>query len=160
MAIGILDRMWMEPLARARRSFDAQPRVRRELIIFGPALIFGLVVVPLLIWTVGTRVLGPYTRGTEAHDRPLALLGDFFAGLAHGSTVFWLVALGPALFVVLVRLLVVLIRGGDRWAAGHDDSAPPPPPPPGARPASSATRPPQVAQQTPESRRRNLDARL
>lgn len=153
--------MWMEPLVRARRSFDAQPRVRRELIVFGPALIFGLVIVPLLIWSVGTRVLGPYTRGTDVHDRPLALLGDFFVGLAHGSTVFWLVALGPALFVALIRLLALLIRWGDRWAAGHDDSAAPPPPaPPGTRPASSVTRPPQIAQPTPESRRRNLDARL
>jgi hypothetical protein len=151
----------LEPLARAHRSFNAQPRMRRELILFGPALIFGLVGVPLLIWVVGTRVLGPYMRGTKAHDRPLALVGDFFAGLAHGSTVFWLVALGPALFVALVRLLALLIRWGDRWAAGRDDSgAPPPPAPAGARPASSVTRPPQVAKQTPESRRRNLDARL
>jgi len=150
----------MELLARARRSFMQHARLVRELIFFGPALIFGLVIVPLLIWMVGTRILGPYTRGTEAHDRPLALLGDFFVGLSHGSTVFWLVALGPALFVAVIRLLAVLIRWGDRWVAGRDNSAPPPPPPSGARPASSVTRPPQAAQQTPESRRRNLDARL
>jgi hypothetical protein len=150
----------LQPLARARRSFNAQPRVRRELMLFGPALIFGLVCVPLLTWAVGTRVLGPYLRGTEAHDRPLALLGDFFVGLAHGSTVFWLVALGPALFVILIRLLALLVRWGDRWAGADDPAAPPPPQPPGARPASSVTRPPQVAKPTPQSRRRNLDARL
>ena len=113
----------LEPLARACAKFNAQPRARRELLLFGPALLFGLVVVPLLIWVVGTRVLGPYTRGTELHDRPLALLGDFFIGLAHGSTVFWVVALGPALFVVIVRLLLRLARIGTRSVDSHSPDA-------------------------------------
>ena len=82
-------------------------------MIFGPALLVGLLVVPLLTWAVGSRVLGPYSRGTEVHNTPLALLGDFFAGLGHGSVVFWLVALGPALFVALVRVIAYLIRPSD-----------------------------------------------
>src|SRR3974377_172106 len=71
-------------------------RVRRELIIFGVALLFGLIAVPLLIWLGGNRVLGPYTHGQNLHAGPLALLQDFYLGLLHGSAVFWGVALGPA----------------------------------------------------------------
>ena len=70
----------------------------------------GLVIVPLLTWVVGTHVLGPYSRGTQVADRPLALLGDFYRGLAHGYVVFWIVAVGPAVLVYVVRLLVALAR--------------------------------------------------
>ena len=93
---------------RTRRGLP--PRVRRELLIFGPALLFGLVVVPLLTWFAGNRVLGPYTHGQNLHAGPLALLGDFFVGLGHGSAVFWAVALGPAALVLLLRLFVALVR--------------------------------------------------
>jgi hypothetical protein len=89
---------------------ELPPRVRRELLIFGPALLFGLVLVPLLIWFAGNRVLGPYTHGQDLHAGPLALLGDFFLGLWHGSAVFWAVALGPAALVLLLRLFVALVR--------------------------------------------------
>jgi hypothetical protein len=86
------------------------PRVRRELIVFGILLLFGLVGVPLLIWQGGNRVLGPYTHEQNPHAGPLALLQDFFIGLWHGSAVFWVVALGPAGLVLLVRLFIALVR--------------------------------------------------
>jgi hypothetical protein len=100
----------LEPLARARRSFTAQSRARRELTYFGLALVVGLLVIPVLTWLVGSRVLGPYSRGTEVHNSAFALLADFFAGLAHGYVVFWVVALGPVVFLVLIRLFVALWR--------------------------------------------------
>jgi hypothetical protein len=100
----------LEPLKRARASFNAPPRARRELVIFGAALACGLFLVPLLIWTAGNRVLGPYTHGQNVHAGPFALLADFLVGLAHGSIIFWGVALGPALIVLFVRLLYALIR--------------------------------------------------
>ncbi len=59
----------------------------------------GLLVVPGLIWLVGVGVLGPYAGGG-----PFALLTDFFVGLGRGSWVYWAVALGPWLFVLLLRL--------------------------------------------------------
>jgi hypothetical protein len=99
-----------EPLTSARRSFAAQSRARRELTYFGLALVAGLLVVPVLTWLVGARVLGPYSRGTEVHNNPLALLGDFFTGLAHGYVVFWVVALGPVLCLLLIRLFMALWR--------------------------------------------------
>ncbi len=70
----------------------------------------GLLVVPLLTWVVGSRILGPYSRGSEVHNSPLALLADFFAGLAHGYLVFWTVALGPVVLLALIRLCVALWR--------------------------------------------------
>ena len=93
------------------------PRLRRELIVYGVALLCGLIGVPLLTWWGGNRVLGPYTHDQNTHAGPLALLGDFFIGLLHGSAVFWVVALGPAALVLLVRLFIMLVRAmpsGDR----------------------------------------------
>jgi hypothetical protein len=96
----------LEMLARARRCLQSQSRARRELMIFGIALLVGLIGVPPLIWVAGTRILGPYTRGTEVHDSPLALMADYFAGLAHGSLIFWAVALGPAAFLLAARVIL------------------------------------------------------
>jgi hypothetical protein len=87
-------------LERARSLSRAQ----RELILFGAALIFGVLLMPLLIWVGGNRVLGPYTHGQNPHAGPFALLADFLIGLWHGSAVFWSVALGPAVFILPVRL--------------------------------------------------------
>ena len=86
------------------------PALRRELIILGILLLCGLVAVPLLTWVAGNRWLGPYTHEQNQHAGPLALLQDYFAGLLHGSAVFWMVALGPAAFVLLVRLFIRLVR--------------------------------------------------
>jgi hypothetical protein len=97
-------------LAGARRSFADLSRVSRELIMLGGTLILGLVVVPIAIWFVGNRILGPYTHGTNTHAGPMALLGDFFAGLSHGETTFWAVALGPTAIILFVRVVVALLR--------------------------------------------------
>ncbi|HKT73790.1 MAG TPA: hypothetical protein VJQ47_12940 [Steroidobacteraceae bacterium] len=71
---------------------------------------FGLIGVPLLTWMVGDRILGPYSHGSNPHAGPLALLGDFFAGLGHGALVYWVVALGPALFLLLLQLLALAFQ--------------------------------------------------
>jgi hypothetical protein len=101
-----------------RDSYAALPRVRRELIIFGVALLCGLLGMPLLIWMAGNRVLGPYTHGQNPHAGPWALLADFFVGLIHGSAVFWVVALGPAVLLWLVRLFIALVRALPRTRGG------------------------------------------
>jgi hypothetical protein len=101
------------------------PGVRRELIILGILLLCGLVAAPLLTWVAGNRWLGPYTHEQNQHAGPLALLQDYFAGLLHGSAVFWLVALGPTAFVLLVRLLIRLVRiSGSREEEDEPDAGP------------------------------------
>jgi hypothetical protein len=100
----------LERLARLRDIYGTLPRPRRELVIFGLALLCGLIVMPFLIWFAGSRVLGPYTHGQNTYAGPFALVADFFSGLAHGSVVFWAVALGPAVLLLLIRLFVALVR--------------------------------------------------
>jgi hypothetical protein len=91
--------------------FKLDTRTRRELGLFGAALAIGLLVVPLLIWVVGHRALGPYIHGDDPRGLgPLALYGDYFAGLGHGWLGYWTVALGPAALVLAVRLWFVLLR--------------------------------------------------
>ena len=99
-----------ERLARLRDTYDSLSRARRELIIYGAAVLCGLLLMPFLIWFAGDRVLGPYSHGQNPHAGPFALLADFFVGLFHGSAVFWVVALGPAVLLLLIRVFVRLYR--------------------------------------------------
>ena len=96
------------PLARAQVfSIDT----RREAVLFGGALALGLLVIPLFIWIVGHRTLGPYTHGDLPRGLgPLELYGDYFSGLAHGWLGYWVVALGPAVLLLLARLWLALLR--------------------------------------------------
>lgn len=98
------------PLARAQ-VFSIDTRTRREAVLFGGALALGLLLIPLLIWIVGHRTLGPYTHGDVPLGLgPLALYGDYFSGLAHGWLGYWVVALGPAVLLLLARLWLALLR--------------------------------------------------
>ena len=93
--------------------FD-RSRIIRELIIFAAALLLGLIVVPLAIWFVGNRILGPYTHGANPNAGPMALLGDFFSGLSQGALTFWMVAIGPLVIILFVRLAWVAIKSNPR----------------------------------------------
>jgi hypothetical protein len=70
----------------------------RELLTLAACLGIGAVVMPCLIFAAGRLVLGPY-----AHGSLFALWHDFIAGLLSGSQAEWFVALGPYLFVWLLR---------------------------------------------------------
>ena len=93
-------------LARLRDSLGARSRTQRELILFALMTLFGLIVMPFVIWIASGRVLGPYTHGQNLHAGPLALVADYYTGLVHGSAVFWCVALGPAVLVLLLRVFL------------------------------------------------------
>jgi hypothetical protein len=86
-------------------------------------LLLGLVVVPLLIWVVGNRILGPYTHGNNLHAGPMPLLGDFYEGLSKGWLSYWIVAMGPLVIIVVARAAWELIV-----PKRDADSKPPPPP--------------------------------
>ena len=93
-------------LVRLRDSLRARSRIQRELMLFALMTLFGLIVMPFLIWIASGRVLGPYTHGQNLHAGPLALVADYYTGLVHGSAVFWCVALGPAVLVLLIRVFM------------------------------------------------------
>ena len=80
--------------------------LRREFIILAIAAVVGFLGVPLLIWTVGHAALGPYNHGGAG-----GLLKDFMGGLAHGSLIYWGVALGPYALTLLARFLYSQARG-------------------------------------------------
>ena len=100
----------IERLMRARQQFEELPRKQRDGILAIVALAAGLFVMPFLIWAAGSRVLGPYTHGEDANAGPWALFADYVVGLAHGSAVFWVVALGPLALLLLVRAFRALLR--------------------------------------------------
>lgn len=95
--------------------------LRRELLILGIALACGLIVVPLLIWVVGNRILGPYvhTQDPTAGTGPMRLIGDFFSGLSHGSIIFWCVVVGPYILLTLVRALYAYARSEPTTSASR-----------------------------------------
>jgi hypothetical protein len=95
----------LNPVARILARLRDQSRTRRELFALGVALASGVLLLPWLIWAVGKTVLGPY-----GHGGALQFWGDFFVGLGHGSAVFWIVALGPLIFTLLVRLICYGLR--------------------------------------------------
>ncbi len=98
------------PPARAQ-TLRFATRSRRETALFGGALALGLLVVPLLIWVIGERTLGPYTHGDDPRGLgPIALYRDYFSGLAQGWLGYWTVALGPAIVLVAFRLWRALLR--------------------------------------------------
>jgi hypothetical protein len=107
-----------ERLTQLRDSYLTLPRLLRGLILYGAALLFGVFIVPLLLWLAGNRFLGPYTHGQNLHAGAGALLSDFLVGLGHGSAVFWGVALGPPVLLLLLRVLWRLVRSP---AAQHED---------------------------------------
>jgi hypothetical protein len=83
----------------------SRPRVIRELVIGGSAILVGLLVAPLLTFMMGHMSLGPYAHGGAAR-----LLADYFTGLGRAAPVFWAVALGPYVMTLLVRLIYFVAR--------------------------------------------------
>ena len=62
------------------------------------ALLFGLLVLPPLVYVTGISILGPYAHGGLG-----AFLGDFFANLARLRWFSWSLVLGPLALIALWR---------------------------------------------------------
>ncbi len=85
-----------------------------QVLLALTAMGVGLVLLPLLIWLLGTRFLGPYTRASEGPAAgPLGLYADFYTALAHGVPAFWAAALGPLVLLYVGRMLLRLLRRPD-----------------------------------------------
>jgi hypothetical protein len=79
--------------------------LRRELLWALIGLPVGVLLLPPLIWLVGSRVFGAYAGG-GARD----LVDHFFRGLGQGQQAFWIVALGPYLVLIALRLTLGALR--------------------------------------------------
>ena len=78
---------------RARDYYFSQSRLKFEMMTLGLAVLFGLFVMPALIYLPGYYILKPYQNGGV-----FALYLDFFKGL---------VALRPSFWIVLIRAVRV-----------------------------------------------------
>jgi hypothetical protein len=85
--------------------------LRRESLWILIALPVGLLLLPPLIWLIGTRVFGAYAGG-NIRD----LVDHYFRGLGHGQQAFWIVALGPYFAILTVRLTLAGMRAARRQA--------------------------------------------
>jgi hypothetical protein len=90
---------------RARAWYVSQPTLSFEAVTFGLAVLFGLAVMPVLIFLAGSVTLGGYGNGGL-----LALYGDFFRGLFEPRGSFWIVLIGPFVFLTLFRLFRFVLR--------------------------------------------------
>ncbi|HVO00433.1 MAG TPA: hypothetical protein VMT49_10360 [Steroidobacteraceae bacterium] len=88
----------MRSLLKFWRHYRRTSGARHEWIAAGICLAIGLLLMPVLIWLVGSSRLGPYANGGL-----FALWRDYVVALAHGSLAFWLVALGPYVALWLLR---------------------------------------------------------
>jgi hypothetical protein len=85
--------------------------LRRELLWALIALPVGVLLLPPMIWLVGSRVFGPYAGGGTRD-----LVDHFFRGLAQGQQTFWIVALGPYVVLIALRLTLGAVRATRRPA--------------------------------------------
>jgi hypothetical protein len=88
----------------ASDSNDATPTRRRtgkrELLYAAGGFITGFIVLPLLIFIVGSILLGPYAGGKSLGDFYI----EFYGNLFHGAPRTWIIALSPYLAIWAVRL--------------------------------------------------------
>jgi hypothetical protein len=85
--------------------------VRREFLWLLIALAVGMLLLPPLIGLVGSRVFGPYAAGSSRD-----LVDHFFRGLGQGQEAFWIIALGPYLAILTLRLTLAGLRPARRPA--------------------------------------------
>lgn len=80
---------------------------RRETAIVAGALLVGLVLLPLAIWSVGQAFIGPYEGG----DGALALAEKLWLDALALEPTAWLLVLSPYALAQLCRLLWRAWRG-------------------------------------------------
>ena len=90
--------MWIQTL-RSRYQ-QAQPG-SRLLWQLGAGVLAGMTLLPLLIYVVGSSLLGRYEGASLGNQ-----FGSIFRGLMQGHWASWIVILGPALLMLLGRGLL------------------------------------------------------
>ena len=89
---------------RAHAYYFSLPRFQFEAMTLGLAVLFGLLVLPALIYLPGFYILKPYQNGGL-----FALYWDFFKGLAELRPSCWIALLGPFAFLSLYRIFRLIL---------------------------------------------------
>lgn len=79
--------------------------LRRELLWLLIAATVGVLLLPPLIGLVGSHFFGAYAAGGTRD-----LVDHFFRGLGRGQQAFWIIALGPYLAILTLRLTAAAVR--------------------------------------------------
>ena len=90
---------------RARAYYSSLPPFKFEMLTFGLAVLFGLLVMPALIYAPGYYVLKPYANGGL-----FALYFDFYKGLFELRSSCWIAMLGPFVFLSMFRIFRFVLR--------------------------------------------------
>lgn len=90
---------------RSRDWYLSQPILTFEAVTLGLALLFGLWIMPALIYLAGSLILNEYANGGV-----FALYLDFLKGLVELRPSCWIVLLGPFLFLTLFRVFRLILR--------------------------------------------------
>jgi hypothetical protein len=90
---------------RAHAYYFSLPRFQFEAMTLGIALLFGLLVMPALIYLPGFYVLKPYANGGI-----FALYLDYYKGLVELRPSCWIAVAGPFVFLSLVRIFRFTLR--------------------------------------------------
>ena len=93
---------WYE---RARGYYFSLSRPKFEALTLAIALLVGLVIMPVLIFIVGSYALKSY-----AHGGLFALFVDFCKGLVDLRPSCWIVLIGPFVFLSFFRICRHLLR--------------------------------------------------
>jgi hypothetical protein len=92
-------------ISRSRDWYLSQPTLSFEAVTLGLAVLFGLVVMPVLIYLAGSVALNAYANGGL-----FALYGDFFKGLVELRPSCWIVVAGPFVFLTVFRFFRLILR--------------------------------------------------
>lgn len=81
----------------------ALPRLVHELIWAISSLLGGLILLPALVYLVGTRLFGAYKGSGTGIG---AFYADFSHDLAKGELSAWALVVGPLIMIAVLRLLL------------------------------------------------------
>jgi hypothetical protein len=84
----------------------AKFRLRKELLVAAALLSFGLAALPVLVYWVGSRVVGEYYPDSGLSD----FVWHIWSDLAAGSVLAWILIVSPYLIIQLLRLALILWR--------------------------------------------------
>jgi hypothetical protein len=90
---------------RAHAYYFSLPPLKFEAMTLGLAVLFGLLVLPPLIYLPGFYILKPYQNGGV-----FALYWDFYKGLIELRPSCWIALIGPFVFLSLFRIFRLILR--------------------------------------------------